>query len=146
MYRNRAATAKLVHRAERHGYEAIVLPVDVPKLGRREADIKNKKRGTIDVLEEVVHAVGGKIPVLFDGGIRRVTDIFKALALGAQAVLIGRPVVFGLAAKGEYGVKRVLQMLKDKLELTMALSGCPSLKDISRGHVKTAQDRIQSML
>ncbi|GLT59430.1 hypothetical protein SLA2020_322770 [Shorea laevis] len=101
---------------------------------------------TISVLEEVVHAVGGKIPVLFDGGIRRGTDIFKALALGAQAVLIGRPVVFGLAAKGEYGVRRVVNMLKDELELTMALSGCPRVKDITRNLASTQRERLQSML
>ncbi|KAJ0701476.1 putative (S)-2-hydroxy-acid oxidase [Helianthus annuus] len=95
---------------------------------------------TIDALEEVVLAVQGRIPVLFDGGIRRGTDVFKALALGAQAVMVGRPIVFGLAAKGEYGVKRVIEMLKDELELTMALSGCPTLNDITRNHVRTQID------
>ncbi|KAJ4834771.1 hypothetical protein Tsubulata_037579 [Turnera subulata] len=95
---------------------------------------------------KVVHAVGGKVPVLLDGGIRRGTDVFKALALGAQAVLVGRPVIYGLAVKGEDGVREVMQMLKDELELTMALSGCPSLKHISRNHVRTQQDRLQSML
>ncbi|KAK8514210.1 hypothetical protein V6N13_063114 [Hibiscus sabdariffa] len=101
---------------------------------------------TISVLEEVVGAVKGKVPVLFDGGIRRGTDVFKALALGAQAVLIGRPAVYGLAAKGEYGVKRVIKMLKDELELTMALSGCPTLYHISRSHVRTENERPHSML
>ncbi|KAJ0515083.1 putative (S)-2-hydroxy-acid oxidase [Helianthus annuus] len=95
---------------------------------------------TIDALEEVVLTVQGRIPVLFDGGIRRGTDVFKALALGAQAVMVGRPIVFGLAAKGEYGVKRVIEMLKDELELTMALSGCPTLNDITRNHVRTQID------
>ncbi|KAJ6389326.1 hypothetical protein OIU77_027628 [Salix suchowensis] len=89
---------------------------------------------TISVLEEVVQAVGRKVPVLLDGGIRRGTDVFKALALGAQAVLVGRPVIYGLAAKGEAGVRKVMHMLKDELELTMALAGCPTLKDISRSH------------
>lgn len=101
---------------------------------------------TISVLEEVVSAVKGKIPVLFDGGIRRGTDVFKALALGAQAVLIGRPAVYGLAAKGEYGVKRVIEMLRDELELTMALSGCPTLNHITRKHVRTKHERPRSML
>ncbi|KAB5564025.1 hypothetical protein DKX38_004079 [Salix brachista] len=89
---------------------------------------------TISVLEEVVQAVGRKVPVLLDGGVRRGTDVFKALALGAQAVLVGRPVIYGLAAKGEAGVRKVMHMLKDELELTMALAGCPTLKDISRSH------------
>jgi (S)-2-hydroxy-acid oxidase len=59
---------------------------------------------------------------------------------------IGRPVIFGLAAKGENGVRQVIQMLKDELELTMALSGCPSVKDITRGHVRTEHERFHSML
>ncbi|KAB2025826.1 hypothetical protein ES319_D06G175700v1 [Gossypium barbadense] len=101
---------------------------------------------TISVLEEVVGAVKGKVPVLFDGGIRRGTDVLKALALGAQAVLIGRLAVYGLAAKGEYGVKRVIEMLRDELELTMALSGCPTLNHISRKHVRTKHERPRSML
>jgi len=94
----------------------------------------------IDALEEVVLAVQGRIPVLLDGGIRRGTDIFKALALGAHAVLIGRPILYGLAAKGEYGVRRVIEMLKDELELTMALSGCSTLNDITRNHVRMQND------
>ncbi|PPD89255.1 hypothetical protein GOBAR_DD13817 [Gossypium barbadense] len=96
---------------------------------------------TISVLEEVVHAVGGKVPVFLDVGVRQGTDIFKAMALGAQAVLVGRPVLYGLAAKGENGVRRVLEMLKEELELTMALSGCSNVKEITRSHVRTKHDR-----
>ncbi|CAL5443724.1 unnamed protein product [Camellia sinensis] len=95
---------------------------------------------------KVVRAVGGKIPVLIDGGVRHGTDIFKALALGAQAVMIGRPVLYGLAAKGENGVRRVIEMLKDELELTMALSGCLTVKDITRSHVRTEYDRFNCRL
>ncbi|KAJ0007391.1 hypothetical protein Pint_29276 [Pistacia integerrima] len=101
---------------------------------------------TISALEEVVNAVEGKIPVLMDGGVRRGTDVFKALALGAKAVLVGRPVIYGLAAKGEHGVRQVIEMLKDEFELAMALSGCPSLKHITRNHVRTERDRLHSML
>ncbi|EEF33207.1 (S)-2-hydroxy-acid oxidase, putative [Ricinus communis] len=101
---------------------------------------------TISVLEEVVQAVGEKVPVLLDGGIRRGTDVFKALALGAQAVLVGRPVIYGLAVKGEDGVRQVMKMLKDELEITMALSGCATLKDITRSHVRTERERLHSML
>ncbi|KAF7843628.1 peroxisomal (S)-2-hydroxy-acid oxidase GLO4-like [Senna tora] len=233
VYKRRDVAAALVKRAERHGYKALVLTVDVPRLGRREADIRNRmvlpylknfdglfsaevdsdngsnleafanqtldaslcwkdiawlksitnlpilvkgiltgedaikameagvsgivvsnhgarqldySPATISVLQEVVHATRGKIPVLFDGGVRRGTDVFKALALGAQAVLVGRPIIYGLAAKGEAGVRQVIEILKTELELTMALSGCPSLKDITRSHVKTERDRIHSML
>ncbi|KAH7865313.1 hypothetical protein Vadar_004992 [Vaccinium darrowii] len=100
---------------------------------------------TITVLEEVVVAVGGKIPVFIDGGIRRGTDIFKALALGAKAIMIGRPVLYGLAAKGEQGVRQVMEMLKNELELTMALSGCPTLKDITRSHIAAAAGIVGSV-
>ncbi|XP_057505229.1 peroxisomal (S)-2-hydroxyacid oxidase GLO4-like [Actinidia eriantha] len=233
VYKRRDITAVLVQRAEANGFKAIMLTVDTPRLGRREADIKNRMTAprlknfegllsvevasdkgsnleafaaatldpslcwkdiewlrsvtslpilikgvltpedaikaveagiagivvsnhgarqldyspaTITVLEQVVHAVGGKIPVLFDGGVRRGTDVFKALALGAQAVMVGRPIIFGLAAKGEHGVRRVIEMLKDELELTMALSGCPTVKDITRSHVSTEHDRLNCRL
>ncbi|KAL9274264.1 Peroxisomal (S)-2-hydroxyacid oxidase GLO4-like protein [Drosera capensis] len=233
VFKKREVSASLVQRAERSGYKAIVLTVDTPRLGRREADIKNKMispqlknfdglvstevsteegsgiealalrafdsslcwkdigwlrsitklpilikgvltgedawkavevgvdgiivsnhgarqldfaPATISVLEEVVSAVGGKIPVLLDGGIRRGTDIFKALALGAKAVLVGRPVIYGLAVNGEHGSKRVVNMLKDELELAMALAGCPSIKDITRNCVRTKPERSFSML
>ncbi|XP_048504006.1 peroxisomal (S)-2-hydroxyacid oxidase GLO4 isoform X2 [Beta vulgaris subsp. vulgaris] len=101
---------------------------------------------TISVLEEVVQAVGGKLPVFLDGGVRRGTDVFKALALGAQAVLLGRPVIYGLAAKGEDGVKQIIGMLKDELELTLGLAGCSRIKDITRNHVKTEHEGLQSLL
>lgn len=84
----------------------------------------------IDALAEVVAAVGDKADVLVDGGIRRGTDILKALALGAKAVLVGRPILWGLAVGGEAGVKHVLAILQDELDIAMALSGCASLKDI----------------
>uniref|UniRef100_A0A0V0HX32 (S)-2-hydroxy-acid oxidase n=1 Tax=Solanum chacoense TaxID=4108 RepID=A0A0V0HX32_SOLCH len=222
---------QLVKRAERAGFKAIALTVDTPRLGRREADIKNRfvlppnlslknfeglDLGNIDktddsglasyvagqvdrslswkdvkwlqtithlpillkgvlttedarlavesgaagiivsnhgarqldyapatvmALEEVVKAVHEDLsPVCLDGGIRRGTDVFKALALGASGVFIGRPVVFSLAVDGEPGVRKVLQMLHDEFELTMALSGCRSIKEISRSHITTPWD------
>ena len=87
---------------------------------------------TICALPEAVERVAGRIPVLLDGGIRRGTDVLKSLALGASAVLIGRPYLWGLAAAGEEGVRRVLDMLRTELELAMALAGCPALAAISR--------------
>ncbi|ONM13738.1 Peroxisomal (S)-2-hydroxy-acid oxidase GLO1 [Zea mays] len=97
---------------------------------------------TISCLEEVVREAKGRLPVFLDGGVRRGTDVFKALALGASGVFIGRPVLFSLAVDGEAGVRKVLQMLRDELELTMALSGCTSLREITRAHVITDSDRI----
>lgn len=87
---------------------------------------------TISVLEQVTQAVGEQLPVLMDGGIRRGTDIVKALALGARAVLIGRPYLHGLAVAGAAGVAQVVGMLKDELEQAMALTGRPSIRQIDR--------------
>lgn len=100
---------------------------------------------TISCLEEVVKAAQGRVPVFLDGGVRRGTDVFKALALGASGVFIGRPVVFSLAAEGEAGVRKVLQMMREEFELTMALSGCCSLKDITRNHILTETDVPRSV-
>ncbi|KAK8678100.1 hypothetical protein V6N13_143611 [Hibiscus sabdariffa] len=231
VYKDRNVVTQLVRRAERAGFKAIALTVDTPRLGRREADIKNRFTlppsltlknfeglnlgkmdktddsglasyvagqvdrtlnwkdvkwlqtitslpilvkgvltaedarlavesgaagiivsnhgarqldyvpATIMALEEVVKAVQGRVPVFLDGGVRRGTDVFKALALGASGIFIGRPVVFSLAAEGEAGVRKVLQMLRDEFELTMALSGCRSLKEITRNHIVADWDQ-----
>ncbi|KAL5731738.1 (S)-2-hydroxy-acid oxidase [Ranunculus cassubicifolius] len=230
VYKDRNVVAQLVRRAERAGFKAIALTVDTPRLGRREADIKNRFNlpphltlknfegldlgkmdkandsglasyvagqidrtlewkdvqwlqtitkmpilvkgvmtaedarlsiqygaqgiivsnhgarqldyvpATISCLEEVVKATQGRIPVFLDGGVRRGTDVFKALALGASGVFIGRPIVFSLAVQGEAGVRNVLQMIRDEFELTMALAGCRSLKEITRNHIVTESD------
>lgn len=85
----------------------------------------------MDSLPEVVEAVGEKIPVIVDSGFRRGTDIFKALALGATAVGIGRPYLWGLAAFGQEGVERVLELLRLELELAMMSVGARTLDEIS---------------
>lgn len=87
-------------------------------------------RATVDSLPEVVEAVGGKIPVLMDGGVRRGNDVVKALARGATAVCIGRPYVWGLAAFGQPGVERVLDLLRAELVRSMQLAGTPTIKSI----------------
>ncbi|XP_027064529.1 glycolate oxidase-like isoform X1 [Coffea arabica] len=230
VFRDRNIVAQFVRRAERAGFKAMALTVDLPRGGRREADIKNRftlppfltlknfegldlgkmdkaddsglisyaagqtdrtltwkdfkwlqtitsmpilvkgvltaedariavQNGaagiivsnhgarqldyvpaTIMALEEVVKAAQGRVPVFLDGGVRRGTDVFKALALGASGIFIGRPVVFSLAAEGEAGVRKVLQMLREEFELTMALSGCRSLSEITRNHIVTDWD------
>lgn len=86
---------------------------------------------TVDALPGVVAAVGGRVPVLVDGGIRRGTDVAKALALGAAAVLVGRPFVWGLAADGADGVRLVIEMLRTELEMAMGLLGTPTLADLT---------------
>jgi (S)-2-hydroxy-acid oxidase len=238
VYKDRNITRTLVRRAEQAGFKAIVLTVDTARLGRREADIKNRFKlpshltyknmeglmnleaemdktsdseiaswvdnhfdrslnwkdvkwlqsitklpvfvkgiltaedavlalqagvagimvsnhgarqldhvpATISVLEEVVKAVAGRVPVFLDGGIRRGTDVFKALALGASGVFVGRPIPYALAVDGEAGVTKVLQMLRDEFELTMALMGVRSVKEICRQHVQTEQDTMKLLL
>jgi len=91
---------------------------------------------TIEVLPGIVDAVQGKIPVLIDGGFRRGTDVLKALAIGAKAVLVGRPPLWGLGAFGQPGVVRVLEMLQTELALAMGLSGRPNLDSIDRSLVR----------
>ncbi|XP_066282481.1 2-Hydroxyacid oxidase 2-like isoform X2 [Branchiostoma lanceolatum] len=85
---------------------------------------------TVEALPEIVRAVGNKLEVYLDGGVRTGTDALKALALGARAVFIGRPVIWGLTFKGEEGVRQVMNILRDELDLAMALSGCCTLGDI----------------
>jgi isopentenyl diphosphate isomerase/L-lactate dehydrogenase-like FMN-dependent dehydrogenase len=224
--RDQEITRNLVERAAAHGYGAICLTVDVPRVGRRERDVRNRtalppealpanfrtllpptaeQRGsaierlvneylvrsltwddvkwvreitdrplllkgiltaedarlavehgvqgivvsnhggrqldgapaTVTVLPEIVQAVQGRAEVLLDGGVRRGTDVVKALALGARAVLIGRPYLWGLAVDGEAGVARVLALLRAEVELALALLGCPSVGDVTQGHLRT---------
>ncbi len=222
VYRDREATAGLVQRAEAAGCEAIVLTVDAPRLGRREADVRNRFHlpagltvenmlpagygdvaqqagesglaayfealidpslawrdiawlrqqtslpllikgivraddarravdqgvegivvsnhggrqldtsiATIDALPAIVEAVQGRLEILLDGGVRRGTDVLKAVALGARAVGIGRPVLWGLAAGGQAGVEDVLSILAEELDLAMALAGAPGVRAIT---------------
>jgi len=95
-------------------------------------------RSTIDALPEIIEAVGGKIPVIVDSGFRRGTDIVKALAMGAHAVGIGRPYLWGLGAFGQPGVERVLGILREELRSVMQQVGAPSLKDIVPAMVRRA--------
>ena len=218
-YRDLGLTKTLVQRAEATGYQAIVLTVDVPRLGRRERDIRNafklpqtihlanfddalvssqldKPTGyipepipvtweiiawlrsitslpiilkgilappdallalehganalivsnhggrqldstlaSIDALYPITQVVAGRCEIYMDGGIRRGTDILKALALGARAVLVGRPVIWGLAVNGAAGVEHVLELLSNELALAMTLAGCPDVEAIDRSLV-----------
>ena len=92
---------------------------------------------TIEVLPEIVEAANDQIEVYMDGGIRRGTDIVKALALGARAVLIGRPLFWGLAYNGEDGLTSVLEMFRDELDATMGMCGRPTIADIDRDIIGT---------
>jgi 4-hydroxymandelate oxidase len=122
-------TAEDARLCREHGADAVL----VSNHGGRATETL---RSTIDSLAEVVDAVGSQIPVLVDGGFRRGTDIYKALALGARAVGIGRPYIFGLTAFGQEGVERVLDMLRAELQRTMQQCGTPSIKEITRAAVQ----------
>jgi isopentenyl diphosphate isomerase/L-lactate dehydrogenase-like FMN-dependent dehydrogenase len=115
--------------AVEHGAAGVV----VSNHGGRQLD---NAPATIDALPEVVEAVAGRIPVLIDGGIRRGTDVAVALGLGAQAVLVGRPALWGLAWNGEAGARRALEMLSEELRLALALLGCPDPSALSADHVQ----------
>ena len=110
-------------RALEHGAAGVI----VSNHGGRQLD---GSLATIEALPEVVRAVAGRAPVLLDGGVRRGTDVLKALALGAQAVLLGRPILWGLASAGQAGVQQVLALLHAELDLALALAGCPTLAAI----------------
>ncbi|HZU03197.1 MAG TPA: alpha-hydroxy acid oxidase [Ktedonobacteraceae bacterium] len=109
--------------AVEHGVNGIV----VSNHGGRQLDGAS---ASVEVLPEVVEAVAGRCEVYLDGGIRRGTDVLKALALGARAVLVGRPILWGLAAKGAEGVSHVLNLLHSELELAMVLAGRPTIASI----------------
>jgi isopentenyl diphosphate isomerase/L-lactate dehydrogenase-like FMN-dependent dehydrogenase len=225
VFRDRGITRALVEQAAAHGYGAIMLTVDAPRLGRRERDLRTAFRvpaeitvpslaalgrwegatpletlaridssliwanldelrsfsslplvlkgiqtaedaelacthgadaivvsnhggrqldavaPTAELLPEIVEAVAGRIEVYVDGGIRRGSDVVKALALGARAVLAGRAPLWGLACEGEAGARRVLELLRDEIELALALCGCTSPEDVSRSHLGTIGGR-----
>ena len=123
----------LTKEAAQQAVAAGAAAVIVSNHGGRQLDHSG---GTIEALPEVVDGAAGKIPVLIDGGIRRGTDVIKCLALGAKAVLIARPYLYGLAAFGGPGVERVIQILRSELANNMGLAGVGSLKEIDRGLVR----------
>jgi isopentenyl diphosphate isomerase/L-lactate dehydrogenase-like FMN-dependent dehydrogenase len=122
-------TAEDAQLACEHGAAAVV----VSNHGGRQLD---GVPASLDVLEEVVAAVDGRAEVLLDGGVRRGTDVLKALGLGARAVLIGRAMLWGLAVGGEEGVQHVLELFRSEIELGLSLLGCTSPSDVNRAHVQ----------
>jgi 4-hydroxymandelate oxidase len=122
-------TAEDAHLAVEHGAAAII----VSNHGGRQLDTAVSG---IEALPEVIEAVNGRAEVVVDGGVRRGTDVLKALALGARAVLIGRSYMYGLAVGGEEGLARVLQLLRDEIANAMALCGRPNIASIDATLVK----------
>ncbi len=124
-------TAEDAELAVAHGAAGVI----VSNHGGRQLD---RVLATGDALPELVAAVAGRVPVLVDGGVRRGVDVAIALALGADAVLVGRPALWGLAAAGAAGAGRVLELLGEELELALALCGCASPAELTRAHVQRA--------
>ena len=120
--------AEDARRALEHGLDGVI----VSNHGGRQLDCAP---ATIDVLPEIVAAIAGRVPVMVDGGFRRGSDVVKALALGARAVLLGRATLYGLAAAGEEGVRHVLQMLRAEIERTMILIGARSVRELTAERV-----------
>lgn len=117
--------------AVEHGMDAVW----VSNHGARQLDTAP---ATIEVLPDIVRAVAGRVEVYMDGGITRGTDVFKAIALGARAVFVGRPVLWGLAHRGEEGVFHVMSLLNDELHLAMALAGVANIDNIKPSFIRTA--------
>ena len=124
--------------AVEHGVKGIF----VSNHGARQLDTVS---ATIEVLPEIAEAVDGRLEVYLDGGIRRGTDVLKALALGARAVLMGRPIFWGLAVGGEAGVSSVLTMLRDELDVAMALTGQPCVDAVDSRIVDTGPSWTQML-
>lgn len=124
-------TAEDATLALQHGVDGIIVSNHG---GRSEAS----GRSTIESLSEIVAAVGGRIPIIIDGGFRRGTDIFKALALGASAIAIGRPYVWGLGAFGQAGVERVLEILRTEFRRVMQEAGVTSVAQINSSYIERA--------
>ncbi|KAH6980829.1 (S)-2-hydroxy-acid oxidase [Ilyonectria sp. MPI-CAGE-AT-0026] len=121
--------AEDVHLAIKYGLDGVI----ISNHGGRQLD---GVPATLDALRECAVAAGGKIPIAVDGGIRRGTDIFKALAMGATHCFVGRIPIWGLAYNGQEGVELALKILIDEFKITMALAGCKTIKDITRDHLR----------
>ena len=122
-------TSEDTAKAVKYGMSGVI----VSNHGARQLDHTG---GTIEALPECVQAAGGKIPVLVDGGFRRGTDVFKALALGATAVGVGRPYLWGMTAFGQRGVARVMEILKAELAADMGMAGVGKISEIDRSYVR----------
>ena len=124
-------TAADARRAAEHGIDGLV----VSNHGGRQLD---GTRATIEALPEIVDAVGNRMEVLLDGGVRRGADVVRALALGARAVMIGRPYLYGLATGGQAGVRRALEILANEVDHVLALTGVPRVADLEPSLVRRA--------
>ena len=150
--KDRGVSREVVAQAAARGFEALVVTVDLPAVGIRERETRSHVRAPAieqvnaaaaagargDALVEMVDAIGDRLDVLVDGGIRRGTDVFKSLAVGARAVLVGRPVLGGLVVDGEAGARRVLEILIGEFRNALELAGAPDTGRLDRSFVQRA--------
>jgi lactate oxidase len=119
----------------RTAVEAVERGVDAVYVSNHGGRALDGVPASITVLPRIADAVKGRVPIIFDSGIRRGTDVFRALALGADVVAVGRPILYGLALGGKLGVQSVLEYLRDDLYIVMQLAGTPTIKSITRDHI-----------
>ena len=127
----------ITHPADAH--LAIELGADGVVLSNHGGRTLDTVPATAQLLPAVARAIAGRVPLIVDGGLRRGTDVLKAIALGANAVMLGRPALHGLANAGALGVAHVLRLLRDELEVAMALCGCRTLADVTPGLLNIAE-------
>lgn len=144
MWADRALSHQLVERVKAAGFEALIVTVDGAVLPNREYNHRNgfsmpmkfgarmldSSMAPIDVLPEILDAAGKRLTVMVDSGFRRGSDVVKALALGAQAVLVGRATLYGTAAGGEAGAARAIAILREEIDRVMALIGARGIADL----------------
>jgi isopentenyl diphosphate isomerase/L-lactate dehydrogenase-like FMN-dependent dehydrogenase len=130
-------TAEDARLSVEHGADAVI----VSNHGGRQLD---DAPASLEALPEVVEAIGSRVDVLVDGGIRRGTDMAKALALGARACMVGRPYLYGLAAAGQAGVADAIRILLAELRRAMALMGCKRIADLGRACLRPAHETVTS--
>lgn len=131
-------TAEDAAEAVRYGFDAVA----VSNHGGRQLDYSPS---TISALPGIVDAVGGRAEIYLDGGVRRGASIAKALALGARAVMVGRPTLYGVAAGGEAGVSAVISILREELDRCLALIGCPVAARLNRSFVDALPAALQKL-
>ncbi|XP_055622736.1 uncharacterized protein LOC129766244 [Toxorhynchites rutilus septentrionalis] len=125
--------------------KAIQIGVDAIMVSNHGGRQLDSVSATIDVLPEIVSSVRGRVPIIIDGGIERGIDVFKALAIGANMVFIGRAAVWGLAVAGQNGVEEILRRISLELDNTMALAGCPTIADITKDRIQHATEHCEEI-
>jgi L-lactate dehydrogenase (cytochrome)/glycolate oxidase len=116
---------------------AVDIGADAVVVSNHGGNVFDGAPASLRVLPEIVDAVGAQVEIYLDGGVRRGSDVVKAVALGARAVLVGRAYLYGLMAAGEPGVRRVLEVIRGEMEQTLAYIGCPTMQSLDPSYTRT---------